>query len=163
MNVYELSIEYAERIADLENCETEEEQDAILAVIDSLDEDIEQKAEAYARIIRNYRASVDTYASEIKRLQSAKSAAEKAVERMTDYLHYAMEIAGKTAVQTTIGKFSRQLNPPSVDVLDEKAIPETYFIPQPAKLDKKSLLADLKMGKEIPGANMVRKEGLRFR
>ena len=41
---------------------------------------------------------------------------------------------------------------PSLAIADEAAIPQTYWLPQPPKLDRQSLLAAIKQGQEIPGA-----------
>jgi hypothetical protein len=45
----------------------------------------------------------------------------------------------------------RQL-PPGLVVVDERAIPEPFWRPQPPKLDRKGLLAALNAGQAIPGA-----------
>ena len=39
-------------------------------------------------------------------------------------------------------------------VVSEQAIPETYWLPQPPKLDRQGLLGELKRGLEVPGAEM---------
>jgi hypothetical protein len=39
-------------------------------------------------------------------------------------------------------------------VLADNLIPEPYWVPQPPKLDRQTLLADLKRGKVIPGAQL---------
>jgi Siphovirus Gp157 len=39
-------------------------------------------------------------------------------------------------------------------VLADNLIPETYWVPQPPKLDRQTLLADLKRGEVIPGAEL---------
>jgi hypothetical protein len=41
---------------------------------------------------------------------------------------------------------------PLVIVADD--VPEPYWVPQPPKLDRQSLLADLKRGDVIPGAQL---------
>jgi hypothetical protein len=41
---------------------------------------------------------------------------------------------------------------PALVVLSEQTIPASYWLPQPSKLDRQSLLADLKRGGEISGA-----------
>jgi hypothetical protein len=38
-------------------------------------------------------------------------------------------------------------------VLAEDQLPETYWVPQPPKLDRQALLGDLKKG-DIPGAQL---------
>ena len=43
---------------------------------------------------------------------------------------------------------------PSLVVVSEAVIPEAYWVPQPPKLDRQSLLAELKRGREIPGAQL---------
>jgi hypothetical protein len=43
---------------------------------------------------------------------------------------------------------------PSLIVIAEERIPEPYWLPQPPKLDRQAILAELKRGIEIPGAQM---------
>jgi Siphovirus Gp157 len=43
---------------------------------------------------------------------------------------------------------------PSLVVVAEDAIPASYWVPQPPKLDRQSLLAELKRGGEIPGTQL---------
>jgi hypothetical protein len=42
----------------------------------------------------------------------------------------------------------------SLVVVSDDLIPETYWVPQPPKLDRQSLLADLKRGGEVAGAQL---------
>lgn len=44
--------------------------------------------------------------------------------------------------------------PPGVVVLDEGAIPERFWRPQPPKLDRKGVLAALNAGHAVPGATL---------
>ena len=48
---------------------------------------------------------------------------------------------------------ARAGSPPLV-VVSEGEIPQTYWVPQPARLDRQSLLADLKRGDEVPGVHL---------
>ena len=43
---------------------------------------------------------------------------------------------------------------PSLIIMSEGLVPETYWVPQPPKLDRQALLTDLKRGAEIPGAQL---------
>jgi len=43
---------------------------------------------------------------------------------------------------------------PSLVVVSDDVIPDTYWVPQPPKLDRQALLAELKRGGEIPGAQL---------
>ena len=48
---------------------------------------------------------------------------------------------------------SARNGPPSLVVVAEDQVPEGYWLPQPPKLDRQTLLADLKKG-NIPGAQL---------
>jgi hypothetical protein len=47
---------------------------------------------------------------------------------------------------------SARVGAPPLVVTSEQSIPEAYWIPQPPKLDRQTLTADLRRGDEIPGA-----------
>jgi Siphovirus Gp157 len=49
---------------------------------------------------------------------------------------------------------STRAGPPPLIVVSEDVIPEDYWLPQPPKLDRQSLLAALKRGDQAPGAEL---------
>jgi hypothetical protein len=49
---------------------------------------------------------------------------------------------------------SARAGSPSLVIVTEDAIPSAYWVPQPPKLDRQSLLAELKRGIEIPGTQL---------
>jgi Siphovirus Gp157 len=49
---------------------------------------------------------------------------------------------------------SARAGSPSLVVVAEDAIPKSYWVPQPPKLDRQSLLAELKRGDEVPGTQL---------
>lgn len=164
MKLYELTGAYAETMMQLEDATTQEQYDAALEALTAIESDIVTKAEAYARIIRNKTVESEGYASEIKRLQAAKKAADSAIERLKDNIHFALETAGYAELTTGIGKWRIAKNPPSVEITDETLIPDEYLIPQPAKVDRHKILDDYKnLGLAIPGAEVVQKESVRFK
>lgn len=65
-----------------------------------------------------------------------------------------MEEAGIEKILEPDFTLSLRTTPPSVLVTDETVIPEWFWIPQPAKLDKRSLLDTLKAGTAITGAEL---------
>lgn len=161
--MYELSAQYREYFDAIPGCANNAELDTLLQEIFKLDGDITEKAEQYARIIKNLKSDASGYDTEIKRLQRLKKASENAVERMTVYLHVSMQTALKTSISTSIGKWTISTNPPSVEVIDEGLIPDEFWKAQEPQLDKNSIIEAYKDGITIPGANVVQKEGLRFR
>ena len=162
--MYELFDDYIMLCARLDDCTCEEEAQEVLGAVTAIETDIVTKSENYARIIRNKAAEADGYEAEIKRLTARKKAAEACVERLKSNLAYAMEIAGVDKITTSIGTWSKRLNPPSVQVVNEEEIPDEYKIAQPAKVDKKAILMAYKLnGEIIPGTDVVQMEGVQFR
>jgi len=49
---------------------------------------------------------------------------------------------------------SARAGSPALIILAEDKVPDTYRIPQPSKLDRQTILGDLKRGAEIPGAQL---------
>jgi hypothetical protein len=66
----------------------------------------------------------------------------------------AMVEAGLTKLEQPDFTASARAGVASLVIVSENLIPQAYRIPQPAKLDRQSLLADLKRGRDIPGAEL---------
>jgi hypothetical protein len=66
----------------------------------------------------------------------------------------AMSEAGLRKIEQPDFTASARAGPPSLVVLAEDQVPESYWVPQPPKLDRQALLGDLKQGGEVPGAQL---------
>ena len=164
MRLYDLTDNYVTLLSQLEDAETEAEQQQILQAICDVETDIAIKAENYARIKKNAEAEAESLAKEIKRLQAMKAAKENLVQRVTDYLLFAMNIAGASEIKTSIGKWKIQKNPPKVNILDEAKVPARFLIEQAPKIDRTAILQEYRQTGEIfDGVEIVRTEGVRFR
>jgi hypothetical protein len=64
----------------------------------------------------------------------------------------AMNEAGLKKLEQPDFTASARLGAPPLVVLSEELIPEGYWVPQPAKLDRQTLTTDLRRGDEVPGA-----------
>lgn len=76
-------------------------------------------------------------------------------ERKKAVIVEAMETAGLKKI--TREDFTLSLRPGTagLQVIDETVIPETYWRPQPPKLDRLALVAALKQGDAVPGAALT--------
>ena len=164
-NLYELAAGYESLVMAYENAETDEERGEILDLLVSADGDIQSKAENYAKLIRRKASEAEAYRAEAKRLTGNAQAAENLVERLKEALRQAMQMTGKSAIETSIGKWRLQLNPVSVkEVLDINLVPMKYHVKHEDTVDKKSIIADYKAtGEIIPGVEIGQESGLRFR
>ena len=161
MKLYELTENYLNLQELLENEEIPKEM--VTEALDNVGEELEAKAENIAKLIKTLEVDITGYKQEETRLSTKRKSLENRVKSLKEYLDNAMKVTGKTKFKGQLFSFSIQKNPPSVNVVDEKLIPEEYFIPQEPTLDKKRLLTDIKSGVEIPGAEIKQTESLRIR
>jgi len=158
MRLYDLTQNYRQ-VLDM----IEEGDERFLDTLESLEGEIEDETENYGKVIKSVEAGIDGLKAEEKRLAERRKFMENSVKRMKKNIEESMVQTGKTKIKGPLFTFSIQKNPPSVEVLDEGEIPEGFWIPQPAALDKKQLLEGLKLGHEIPGVQMKQSESLRIR
>ena len=164
MKLYELTDAYAGLAALLDECESEEEAAQLWAQMDEVGASIAEKADNYARYLRNKQAEVDGLGKEIERLQNRKRSAENQIDKIRGHMKFAMGVAGATEIRTTLGKWTMRSNPPRVEVIDESEIAPEFFEPQPPKLMKSRLQQHWKDTGEIPdGCDVVQSESVQFR
>ena len=157
MNIYELSLAFQ----DVQNMDLDPE--VMKDTLDSIEDAIEIKAENIAKLVRNLESDVSAYKEEEDRLKTKRQATENKVKWLKTYLEDNMKLTGKTKFKSGMFNFLIQKNPASVNITDEKIIPEEFLIQQPPKVDKTSLKEILKRGIEVPGAELKQTEGLRIR
>jgi Siphovirus Gp157 len=65
-----------------------------------------------------------------------------------------MNELGLTKLEQPDFTVSARMGVPSLVVISEEQIPSGYWLPQPSKLDRISLLHELKLGREVAGAQL---------
>ena len=83
-----------------------------------------------------------------ERISRFAARADKKRELLTSVMERA-DLRKLTEADFTV---SLRRVPPPLVVIDEQAIPESYWVPQPARLDRQSLLAALRGGRDVHGA-----------
>ena len=114
--------------------------------------------EAIAELVRS--ALVDAaYVSGLKgRIEEMKERLgrlEVRVDKKRELALATMEEAGIARIVAPDFTITLRASPPSLRVTDEQLIPEWFWIPQPARLDKRSLTETLKAGEVIAGAELA--------
>ena len=164
MTLYELSAEMAGYINAYDAAETEEERAEIAQSLVDLHGEITDKADGYAKVMRNKMAEAEALKNEAKRLTDKANAAENLAERLKNVMFDAMKLTGQTEIPTSIGKWRVQNNPWSCEVVDIDKIPIQYHIKQEDKIDKAGLLKQFALtGEVVDGCEFVQKQGIRFR
>lgn len=145
MKLYELTEQWDAVFNMMEDGETDEQ--VIFDTLESIEGEIEDKADNYAKMIWNLQASVDVLKAEEERLYQRRKSTENHIQRLKDNLQANLEFIGKTKFKTDLFSFSVAKNggkqPLSItDNLDE--IPGKYLIPQPPKVNNDAVRELLK-------------------
>ena len=160
MKLYEITGEILELLTMAEDLELD--QKMIQDTMEGLDFEFEEKAEAYAKIIKTMEMDIAGLDTEIQRMTKKKATIKNNIDRLKRSLEGAMIATGKRKFKTPLFGFGIQKNPPSLNVLDESKIPEEFWIEQQPKLDKKAVIAYVKENK-VDWAELSQTESLRIR
>ena len=90
----------------------------------------------------------------LKDMKERLSRLESRSLKKRDLAVEAMAEAGLRKIEQPDFTASARSGTPSLLVISEDQIPESYWVPQPPKLDRQVLLGDLKQGDQIPGAQL---------
>lgn len=162
-SLYEITGQFKELMDMAEECNLT--QADIADTLEGLEWELEEKADAYAKVIRSMEEDVNAIDAEIKRLTNKKRVKNNNIKALKTNLEKAMIETGRRKFKTPLFSFGIQKNAPSVVIEDESKIPDTYRIKQPDKIDKRALIKDLKDGEVFPFdvARLVQSESLRIR
>lgn len=164
MTLYELAQDMRDLYDALDNCETIEEQDALIDQAIVVGGNLRDKAEGYYRLMRTLTKEAEDMGEEIKRFQARKTRRENAVERLKARMLRAMQATNLEKIETPLGNWSRRMSPWSVTVEDESLIDARFRIPQPDKIDKKAILEEFKKtGEALQGCEYTQHEYVMFR
>ena len=107
-SLYELSNDYALLLSLLYDEDAEEQ--TLIDTLDSIEGEIDDKAESYAKIIKDLEVSCDNMTAEINRLKEHQTAVKKRMEWLKGNLFTAMKEVGKTKIKGDIFTVSIQKN-----------------------------------------------------
>ncbi len=158
-SLYELTgqMEYLKGL--LEDPEVEDQ--VVLETMESIEFEIEEKAEGYGKIIRMLQAEADAIDGEVERLSARKKALTNNVNRLKSSLFESMRVLDMRKIKTPLFSFHIQKNPATVDIVGK--VPKKYLIPQEPKVDKKAIIEYVKEHGDTKYAKMVQSESLRMR
>lgn len=160
MNLYEFTQNYINLQKLLEDETIDKE--IIEKAMKEVSEDIEEKAENYAIIMKNLEAEAEALEKEEKRLAARKNSLRNRNKILKDNLENSMKATGKTKFKTKLFLFNIAKNPPGLDIEDEELIPDKYIVYTKSAV-KKAIIDDLKQGVIIQGVKLKQTESLRIR
>ena len=162
--LYEINAEYLNL---LETAFTVDEETGEVLFDNNAFEAIEGEYNDKIDSIVNYIKSLETLCEGIKKerdnLAERKAQVEKKIESLKEYISTSMELRNMDKFETPKAKLSFRVSK-SVNVIDEELIENCYFKETiTKKLDRASLLKDLKEEKEVKGACLLVKRNLQIK
>lgn len=166
MKLYEITAQYQNIYALLQNPEFAENED-ILAALDQIEDAFENKVQQTIFMMKNIEAEIDPIDTEIKRLQAMKKAHQNNIDRIKNRLRENMKAVGKSKLNCGLFSLSYRLQEANAVELDE-----TEFLANNLDEDlvtvkvtpnKTEIKRRLKNGEEIIGARLVDSEVLTIR
>ncbi len=154
MKLYELTEQYDGVMNLLYDGETDEQ--TILDTLESIEGEIEDKADNYAKIIKTMTAEAEAIKSEEDRTHKRRMTLENRAKWLKDTLQANLEFIGKTKFKTELFSFSVSSNggkQPLVITDNLGEIPGKYLIPQDPVVDKDAVRELLK-DKEVEWAKL---------
>ena len=144
-NLYELTGDFLTLMDMLEDEECDEQ--CIMDTLESVEYEIEEKADGYAKIIKSLESDIEGLSKEADRLTARKKTYENRIKWLKQNLEMCMRATGKKKFTTDLFSFGIQKNGGKrklvIDV-DVENIPEQYRIKQPDAIDGDSIREYLK-------------------
>ena len=162
-SLYELTEQYEGIRMMLYDGETDEQM--ILDTLESIDADIEEKADNYAKIIQDMKSSIEMLKAEEERLKARRKRLEAREDLLKTQLEENMRFIGKTSFKTALFSFNIQSNgglqPLEIGMISD--IPMRFLIQQDPVPDNKKIREYLKEH-EVEWARLLpRGDSLRIR
>lgn len=160
-NLYELNQNY-EKVLNMLYDEDIDEQ-MVLDTLESIEGEIEDKADGYAKIIKELEAKQNARKEEAKRLTESAKVFENRVKALKQNLFNTMKSTGKTKFATDLFSFNIAKNGGKQTLTIDGNVPEEYT-KTIIENDTDKIRADLEAGKKLPFAHLEpRGESLRIK
>jgi hypothetical protein len=167
--LYELTKQFQNLQLVLEAMDLDEEGEEVVdKAIGEVAGSIQEKADGYGRIMRNFKGQAKIAKEEADRLYKKSKSYEAKEKRLRDALYYSMQEIGTNRIETDLFSFSIVKNPASVEVDDgfmdwAKINGQQYLKYSEPTVSKKEIVDDLKAGKKVPFVELIQKYRLQMR
>jgi hypothetical protein len=123
------------------------------------------KADTFGAYMQTLSAQDVSINDEITRLAARRKAILNKSARLKRYALMAMQTMDQTKIEGKLFTLTVQQTPPSVEVVDDSALPAEYvrIVPESKAPDKVAIAKALKAGVEVPGCFLTTTQTLRIR
>jgi hypothetical protein len=154
LRLYEIASDYLQTLEDLAEMEDLPEE-VIADTLEGLQGTFETKAINVGAYIKTLEAEASAIEEVCKSMERRQRSLERHAERLREYLKTQMERVSLPKIKNCYLTLRVQANPPSVEVIDEEAIPAEYKRTELSiKLLRSEIAKAMKLGKDVPGARL---------
>lgn len=119
-------------------------------------EELNQKAENYALLIRQIEGKVSVIKAEMDRLKVLMTSKQNTATRLKDNIKKAMDMYDVKSIEGNLVKLTLRNNAASVVISDDAKIPKKFIVKTVSEApDKKAIKEYLQDGKVIEGVTLV--------
>lgn len=123
---------------------------------------VQDKLEAYAKVIKQLKADAEMLKAEKMKLAEKQARAEKAVDRLYSAIIEFMHATG--AEKTSAGVFTFRISRSSSVVVDDLSkIPKQFISYAEPKVDKTAVKKAIASGEAVEGCRLEEKEGVQIK
>lgn len=162
MRLYQIADEYQFLMNDLYDLETGEVDEKSLARLQALTDPLETKCINITKIFKSIDAEREAIEKERKAMAAREKSLKYQVDKLKEYLLINMERCSIKKIECPQFVLGLQLNPPAVEIYDEKLVP-VEFDEVTVHKNIAKIKEALKNGVDVPGARLVQRNSLRIR
>lgn len=160
MNLYKLTQEASYLASLLEEGELTTELEQALVINQN---ELQEKAINYVKVIKNLEADSDAIDAEIKRLKAMKEAKDNAIDRMKEAVRNAMLVSGIDKIESSLFKLSLRRSE-AVEVVNIDQLPEMLTtVKKTVSADKVKIKEAIKSGLTVEGAVLTENFSLQIK
>jgi hypothetical protein len=164
MNLYKIAQDYENILANTFDPETGEINENAIALLEIAKSTVEEKSIAVASYIKNLDAERKAIEDAKKSMAEREKSLERRVEWLTNYLQSNMERCGISEIKSPYFGIKLRKCPISVDVQDEKIIPNDYKkTKEIVSIDKLKIKEEILAGVVVPGATLKQNNRLEIK
>lgn len=151
MTIYEITSDYLQLMQMMEDPELDPQ--TLADTMEGIEGELEDKADNYARVMKNMEADLNGIKAEIDRLSTRKKTIENNIKRMKEALQFSMETTGKTKFKTELFSFGIRKNAPAV-IMDEpyiENVPERFLKYSDPTINRTAIKEAIQNGEDLEG------------
>lgn len=148
LKLYEIADSFIALMDKLESGELAEEDVKIIQ--EELENALMRKSNNIIGYYLDRKSLIEAIDTQIKRLQDLKKTETNKLDRYKEYVKNSMEYMGIKQIETGAGKLQIAKSPISIDIIDEKLIPDEYKeVVTETKVNKRKIADNFKATGEI--------------